>query len=87
MFFGDDFNFRFIRERMFGRNWMIILRLFQSSFLSFTKTVRADCFLGVRFRVEVTSVFDYDIVFGERERECCKFKSRFRIRVLGKIML
>ena len=65
---------------------MIILRLFQSSFLSFTKTVRADCSLGVRFRVEVTSVFDYDIVFGERERECCKFKSRFRIRVLGKIM-
>ena len=64
---------------------MIILRLFQSSFLSFTKTVRADCFLGVRF--EVTSVFDYDIVFGERERECCKLKSRFRIRVLGKIML
>ena len=65
---------------------MIILRLFQSFFLSFTRTVRADCFLGVRFRVDIIVENTRHLVFGERERECCKLKSRFRIRVLGKIM-
>ena len=76
MFFGDVFNFHFIHERMFGRNWMIDLRLF-GRFLTFKAVSSRSCFLGDRFRVEVTSVFDYDIVFGERERECCKLKSRF----------
>ena len=49
---------------------MIVLRLFSRLFLTFTKTVRADCFLGVKFRVPKQGVFsEYDIVFGgKRER-------------------
>ena len=83
MFFGDDFNFRFIHERMFWEELDDYPEVIQSSFLTFTKTVRADCFLGVKFRVLKRRVFSSVISFSaERERECYKSKLRFRIRVL-----
>ena len=66
---------------------MIILRLFQSSFLTFKAVSSRSCFLGVRFRVEVTSVFDYDIIFGgKRERVLQIEVAFFEFVFFGKIM-
>ena len=57
---------------------MIVLRLFSRLFLTFTKTVQADCFLGVKFRVSKRRVFSSVISFSsERERECYRSKLRF----------
>ena len=78
MFFGDVFNFRFIHERMFREELDDCPEVIQSSFLTFTKTVRADCFLGVEFRVSKQEVFSSMISFlVKRERECYKSKLRF----------
>ena len=77
------FNFRFIHERMFWEELDDYPEVIQSSFLTFTKTVRADCFLGVKFRVSKQGMFSSIISFSvERERECYKSKLRFRVRVL-----
>ena len=58
---------------------MIILRLF-SRFFSYVKAVSSDCLrlVGVWFRVSKRRVFSSMISFSvERERECCRSKSRF----------
>ena len=48
IFVSDDvFNFRFIHERMFWEELDDRPEVIQSFFLTFTKTVRADCFIGV----------------------------------------
>ena len=62
---------------------MIILRLF--SRLSCVRAVSSDCLrlVGVWFCVSKRRVFSSMISFSvERERECYKLKSRFRVRVL-----
>ena len=83
LFSDDVFNFRFIHERMFWEELDDYPEVIQSSFLTFTKTVRADCFPGVKFRVSKQGVFSSMISFSvERERECHKLKLRFRVRVL-----
>ena len=52
---------------------------------SYVKAVSSDCLglVGVWFRVSKRRVFSSMISFSmERERECYKSKSRFRVRVL-----
>ena len=44
-----DFNFRFIHERMFGRSWMIILRLFSRLFLRLKQSAREVAFSVLGF--------------------------------------
>ena len=87
LFFDDFFSFRFIHERMFWEELDDYPEVIQSSFLTFTKTVRADCFLGVEFRVSKRRVFfECDIIFGGKRERVLQIEVAFSDSCFGKIM-
>ena len=86
--FGDDFNFRFIHERMFWEELDDYPEVIRSSFLMLTKTVRArSCFIGVWFSCFEaegdSSVISFRV--GKRER-VSQIEVAFFEFVFGKIM-